>query len=185
MNPVDDNIFILKLVSKGDEKAFNLLFHKYFVSVCRFANVYVEDQSISEELALDVFANLWERREEITITTSLKSYLFQSVRNKCLNYIRDHQHLVSIESVNLVEAYELNDSVEYDELNRLVEEAIYSLPEKCREVFEKSRKDELSNKEIALQMNISVRTVDAHIVAALNKIRKYIKRNYWIFFLYS
>lgn len=173
-----DDIFLLKLISKGNEAAFNVLFHRYYSALCRFAHVYVGERSISEEITLDVFTRLWELREEIIISTSVKAYLFQSVRNRSINYIRDHQHIVSIELVQLMDTYEIEDELEYNELSRVVESAVCSLPNKCKEIYEKSRNDELTNKEIASLMNISVRTVDAHIVSALKKIRTYIKKNY-------
>ena len=104
-------------------------------------------------------------------------YLFQAARNKCLNNIRDRKNTCSIEESGY-DAYLEDTSVEVNELNRIIEEAVLSLPEKCGEVFRKSREEHLSNQEIAKEMQISVKTVEAQITKALKMIRKYLGETY-------
>ena len=105
-----------------------------------------------------LFASFWERRETLQIQITLKAYLFQSARNRALNYLRDNERFISTDDFSSLERFENDETLETQELQRLIHEAIFSLPPKCRDVFNKSRMDNLSNKEIAEQMNISVKT---------------------------
>lgn len=91
-----------------------------------------------------------------------------------LNYLRDNERFISTDDFSSLERFENDETLETQELQRLIHEAIFSLPPKCRDVFNKSRMDNLSNKEIAEQMNISVKAVEGHISRALKQIRAYL-----------
>ena len=110
---------------------------------------------------------------------SFKAYLFQAARNRCLNALRDEKVTVPVEeSVNCIYDLSADTSVEMDELNQLIEEAVCSLADKCQQVYRKSREEGKSNQEIADEMDISVKTVEAQITKALKHIKKFLGDQY-------
>lgn len=177
-----DDILLLRLIQAGDEHAFKYLFDTYFVSLCRYMHLYLDDTQEIEEVALDIFLYIWEHRERINITLSLKAYLFQAARNRCLNCLRDRKQTLSIDEVGDISNEEVASTLEMEELNRLIEEAVCSLPDKCREVFRNSREQNLTNQEIADKMQISVKTVEGQITKALKHIKTFLDEQYTYLF---
>ncbi|MDR0892181.1 MAG: RNA polymerase sigma-70 factor [Mediterranea sp.] len=176
---MENDILLLKLIKEGDTHAFRHLFDLYFVALCRYMNLYLKNQQEAEEAALDIFTHFWTHREGIEIKLSLKAYLFQSARNKCLNVIRDRKTTVGLDEAQGQQLAEAESaSLEVEELYLLVREAVCSLPERCAEVFRKSRVEELTNQEIADQMHISVKTVEGQITKALKRIKEFLGDKY-------
>ena len=167
---INDDILLLKLIQSGNEQAFKYLFDTYFASLCRFAHVYVSDTQDAEELILELFVHIWEHRNEINITLSFKAYLFQAARNRCLNYLRDNRSMLRLE--------EVEEEIRDEDISALEMEAICALPDKCREVFQYSRHENLSNREIAEKMQISIKTVEAQITKALKLIKNFLDEKY-------
>jgi RNA polymerase sigma-70 factor (ECF subfamily) len=155
-----------------------MLFKEQFIPLCSFAKGFVYDQDTAKEIVQDVFINLWNKKETIDQARSVKAYLYQSVRNRCLNYIRDHQKFrshyldIEVERTRPAEDYDLLVS---EETQNKIEAAIRKLPEKCREVFELSRFDEMKYNDIAIKLAISVKTVEVHISKALKILREELK----------
>lgn len=179
---INDDILLLKLIQGGNEQAFKYLFDTYFASLCRFAHVYISDVQDAEELILDLFVYIWEHRSEINVTLSFKAYLFQATRNRCLNYLRDNRQMLRLEEVRDEIQDEDISALEMEELQYLIMEAICSLPNKCQEVFQYSRHENLTNKEIAEKMQISVKTVEAQITKALKLIKNFLDEKYTYLF---
>lgn len=177
-----DDILLLKLIQSGDEHAFKHLFDTYFVSLCRYMHLYLDDTQEVEEVALDIFMYVWEHREQINIRLSLKAYLFQAARNRCLNVLRDKKLTFSIDEVGDISTEEFSSTLEIEELNRLIEEAVSALPDKCREIFCSSREENLTNQEIVDRMQISVKTVEAQITKALKRIKAFLDEQYTYLF---
>lgn len=173
-----DDILLLKLIQSGDEHAFKYLFDTYFTSLCRYMHLYLDNTQEVEELALDLFLYLWEHREQMNINLSLKAYLFQAARNRCLNCLRDRKQTLSIDEVGDISNGEVASTLEMEELNQLIQEAICSLPERCQDVFKKSREENLTNQKIADEMQISVKTVEAQITKALKRIKEFLGEQY-------
>lgn len=173
-----DDILLLKLIQAGDEHAFKYLFDTYFASLCRYMHLYLDDTQEVEEVALDIFLYVWEHRERINITLSLKSYLFQAARNRCLNCLRDRKQHLSLDEAGELSNEEVASTLEMEELNRLIQEAICSLPEKCGQIFRSSREENLTNQEIADKMQISVKTVEGQITKALKRIKIFLDEQY-------
>lgn len=169
-----DDIFLLQKIKEDDETAFKYLFETYFASVYRLAFFYLKEEMVAEEIALDVFTAFWEKRSVVRIQVSLKAYLLTSARNRTMNYIRDNKPTLSLDHLLPVESAIEEYPLEMKELEYLIDEAVSSLPEKCREVFRKSRMENLTNKEIAGQMDISVKTVETQITKALKHIKAYL-----------
>ena len=168
---IPDDILLLQLIKQDDEKAFKHLFDTYFVSLCRFMSLYLRDKQEIEELALSIFMNLWEGRADLTLKISFKAYLFQSARNRCLNALRDEKDTVPIEGgEEYGYALAADTSVEMEELTRLIE------------VYRKSREEGKTNQEIAGEMGISVKTVEAQITKALKHIKKFLGEQYTYLF---
>ena len=179
-----DDIFLLQLIKNGDKQAFKYIFDTYFTALCRFMYLYLGNTQEAEDIASDILASIWENRKKLEIRLTFKAYLFQAAKNRCLNAIRDRKATVSLDDINGQDTPQVNvtDSLETEELNHLIQEAILSLPDKCREVFLKSRTNNLTNQEIAESMDISVKTVEAQITKALKQIRKFLGEQYYYLF---
>ncbi|WP_321285878.1 RNA polymerase sigma-70 factor [uncultured Sunxiuqinia sp.] len=163
----------------GDEAAFELLFRFYYAGLVLYANQIILNRADSEEIVQDFFVRLWEDRLKINITDSLKPYLFTCIKNKAFNYLKS----VGIkEKVHQYIKEQVEEDILYDpdiyiseELQGEIKRAIEKLPERCREVFMKSRFKGDSNDEIANELNISKRTVETQISKALRILRVELK----------
>ena len=133
-------------------------------------------------MALDIFIYVWENRKTLQIQLSFKAYFFQAARNRCLNALRQEKKTISLDEINTDIADTEAISLENDELCRLIQEAVFALPEKCREIFNLSRNENLSNQEIAEKLNISIKTVEGQITKSLKKIKKFLGETYFYLF---
>jgi len=165
-----------------DDKNFKNLFGLYYVPLCYYARKFKLDTYEAEEVVQRIFLKIWENKDHILIEKSISAYLYQSVRNESINFLKQklatsknqEKYGRKLKYANLFEAIsEENGSsvLLVQELEGQINSAIESLPEKCREIFLLSRKENLSIKEIAEQLNISVNTVQTQISIALTKLR--------------
>ena len=169
-----------------DKEQFEMLFKTHFSHLTNFANQFVQDPDASQEIVQKVFITLWEKREHVDPQLSIKSYLFTSVRNRCLNYLRDQKKYKS--KVLDLECAEFELATEepfsdLDGLKKQLEAALERLPDKCREVFEMSRFRQMKYKEIAEELEISQKTVEAHMRKAMQVMREVLKSFSWVFIL--
>jgi RNA polymerase sigma-70 factor (ECF subfamily) len=166
-------------IEKFSNQDFENLFKDFFTPLCYFARKYVSDIDSAKEIVHDVFINLWEKRDSIDPEKSIKSYLYTSVNNRCLNHIRDNKKFdkenTEIELINEEHNSVSTDSMEEDELKAKINKSINNLPEKCRKVFVLSRYEELKYHEIAERLEISVKTVEAQMSKALKILRENLK----------
>ncbi len=166
---------ILKDILNGVESSFEEAFRSLYAPLCGYSQKYLKDQESAEEIVQDVFCNLWEKRGSIKITTSLSSYLYTSVRNRCLNEIRRLKN-VDTEGVDDGKIGGWDDnSIEALELDQKIEDAIAQLPEMSRRVFELSRFEGKKYKEISEELSIGVKAVEANMSRALKKLREDLK----------
>ena len=177
MDLTDEKELYLRL-KEGDERAFNALFQKYYSSMCHFARQFLNDSEMAEETVQDMFVRIWEKRESLNIETSVKHYFFRSVRNHCLNQIQHQKIRKQYASMVKESAHQDIDPdqyyVEVDLLKR-IENSIDSLPAKRQEIFRLSREQGLKYKEIAEELKISVKTVEAQMGLALKHLREDLK----------
>ena len=169
-----DDQAILEQLRKGEEAAIDVLFRKYYTFLCRVVVRVVKDENVAEDLAQEVFFDLWRKRDTLHINTSLKAYIRRAGVNRSLNYIRDQRlPLEDEEKMPDVSARQPNaiDQLETSELKALIDQAIDRLPERCRIVFTLSRFEQLSYKEISDKLGISVKTVENQISKALKLLR--------------
>ena len=163
-------------IKLGDEQAFELLFRKYYVRLCAFANKFLNDPEDAKEIVQDVFAKIWEGRDEIDPEDSLKSYIFKIAQNLSINKLRRNKvesRYIEIYKLVYVENHEFSaqESLLAKELQENINHSIGNLPSECRKVFELSRIEGLKYKEIADTLNISVKTVEAQMSKALKVLR--------------
>ena len=166
---------LLARLRAGDHAAFDAIFRQWYEPVVRSANRVLHDPGVAEELSQDVFLELWRRRESLAPDSSVAGYLMQAVRNRSLNHLR---HLrVQQKSAVYVEA--LSEPTEYadadtqaGELQDAVRSAIDALPPRTREVFLMSRERNLRYSEIAEQLGVTVKAVEANMSRALRQLRE-------------
>lgn len=165
-------------IKSGDQTAFELLFNYYCQKLINFARRYVIDVQIAENIVQDIFVSIWNHRENLNPSKSIKSYLFTSIKNEALKelrhrdvQIRSQERLLDLHPKNVDPEQELTA----DEINKEIYQAIDKLPEKCREIFMMNRFDELKYAEIAEVLNISVKTVETQMGRALKKLRERLK----------
>jgi RNA polymerase sigma-70 factor (ECF subfamily) len=153
---------------------FEQLFRELFRPLCNFALKYAGDWDEAKGLVHEVFVAVWEKFDSLPPDTQYRSYLYTAVRNRCLNYIRDKKKNISFDRVPENLLVEIQTTLETSELEREIEMAIQSLPEKCRMVFELNRMEGLKYAQIAEKMGISVKTVEAQMSKALGIMKKHL-----------
>lgn len=161
------------------QKNFDNVYLTYYYRLYRFAKEYVIFDADAENIVQDVFVMLWEKREILNVQVSLTAYLLSLVKNKCIDYLR---HKIVAEEYKQEYAMKLSSLEEFnqafnsdEEIEKCLTNAINKLPERCREVFIKSRIEGKKYAEIAEEMNISVNTVENQMSIALRKLRVELK----------
>lgn len=166
---------LLARIKNGDEEAFESIFRTYYKSLCLFANKIVNDADIAEEIVQDIFYYLWDKREKTEFTTSVKSYLFRAVHNNSLKHIRHQKIVKNYEGMVITagESYSLQENyTEMGEISHIIKLTLDQASERTREIFELNRNEGLRYQEIADKLNISVKTVEAHMTSILKLFRE-------------
>lgn len=164
-----------KRIQKGDVKEFERLFRELYTPLCNFAYGYTKDMDEAEEIVQQLFYNYWKNKENITISVSIKSYLYQATRNGCLKFIEHNKVKGKYSNHVLSHSTEVDPNthskIEEGELAQIIEETINELPHRSREIFMLSRFEGLKYAEIAKKLSISIKTVEANMGKALRLIR--------------
>ncbi|MGQ0561718.1 MAG: RNA polymerase sigma-70 factor [Gemmatimonadota bacterium] len=166
---------LLAALRTGSEEAFDAIFRTYYARLVRSSESMLGVLAPAEELAQDVMLELWRRRTSLVVETSLQAYLFRSIRNRTLNYIR-HEKIVQRGAQHAAHEQSAAPAGERgiveEEIDVALRNAMRALPPRCREVFELSRMQGLKYAEIATVLEISVKTVEAQMSKALRIMRE-------------
>lgn len=168
---------LIKRISVGDEEAFKLLFDAFHGKLFELARYYSRSDEIAEEVVNDVFLKVWIGRKKLSDIKKIESYLFIATKNQTLSYLRSNKKELAFMSINRVE---LNVKLQIPdaektlidkELLHTFSESIRELPEKCGIVYRMVKEDDLSYKEVAKILNISLKAVEKHMGVAIKRIR--------------
>ena len=168
-------VSLINGLQNGDPYAFEILYVNYYNDLCFFLSRICKDNAICKDLVQEVFLNIWKKRHVLKITTSLKSYLYKSVYNQYLQYLRDQKkqkNLLETLKAEAVLEYYITDTSQDDIKIKKLKSAIEKLPPRCKEAFILSKVEDRKYKEIAFLMGISTKTVEIHVSKALGLLRK-------------
>ena len=168
-----DNDFLLSAVKRGDQKAFDTLFRRYYPMLCAYGHRFVELED-AEEIVEDSLLWIWENRETLVIESSLNSYLFKMVYRRALNKLAHIDATQRADTRFYEEMQEMLQDTDYyqiEELAKRIEDAVAALPESYREAFVMHRFRDMSYKEIAETLGVSPKTIDYRIQQALKQLR--------------
>lgn len=168
---------LISSIRNGNYKAFESIFRKYYPVLCAYAHRFVDMEDV-EDVVEDCMVWLWEKRENLTINTTLDQYLFSMVRHKALNVLTRKGiaekaamwYFTSLKDKSFTDI----DAYQVEELKKRIQDGIQSLPESYRNAFVMHRFQGMSYKEIAIQNNVSVKTIDYRIQQALKILRKHL-----------
>lgn len=166
-----------------DIQTFRNYYDTYYEQLCCFLNFYTQDVAVIEDVIQEVFLKLWENKDCLEITY-IKTYLFRAAKNRVLNHLRDEENrhqLLENWFNQQQEEKKYKDCFDVEALAKLVNQAVEQLPDRCREIFYLSRKEELSYKQIAERLGISVKTVETQISIALKRIREILSTSAFAF----
>ena len=166
---------LLSLLKEHDQAAFRELYERYWDKLFVTAVHRMGNESEAEEIVQDIFVTLWQRRNELELTASLATYLSVAVKYQVITRLaglaRRKKRDASLALNALPAAESTTDWLSEKELQRQIEQCINNLPEKCRIVFQMSREQHLTNKEIADKLGVSEKTVEGHITKAIRTLR--------------
>lgn len=181
---IEDAYWLLSV--HDDENAFRVLFYQFFAPLCVFANRYIEDRGVCEDIVQDTFLKLWKNRKSQSIKVSIKNFLITNVKNGCIDYLRRREFqqkcVTQLREKYMFEKQDYEEIYTISELEQIINSAVNKLPPKVKEVFEMNRFEDMSYKEIAEHNHISIKTVEAYMTKALKILRIELKD--YLCFLY-
>lgn len=183
---IDQESCLFEKIRKGDELAFKVIFNKYYSRLYYFIREFVSFDDIAENIVQDTFFTLWNKRNELKDGSNLNAYLFTVAKNNCLYKLRDQRYKQRLFIANSLDQNELEMNMEvlntldssvytFEEIERIIARTLDELPPQCKRVFILSRFEEKKNKEIAEELNISVKVVEKHISRGLKKFKESLK----------
>jgi len=165
---------------QGNELAFNELFRRYFNKLHQFSLKFIRDESVAEELVLDLLLKIWEQSDQITTDGEIAPYLFKAMKNTIFNHARKRQKIiVPLDSVaeNLLTHAGFQEDYETSELRFAYHQSMTRLSPQRKKVFQMSREQDMNHKEIAGELKLSVNTVENHISASLRFLRAELQKH--------
>ena len=164
-----------RIADYEDEAAYKKLFFHFFLPLKSFSFTIIKSKELAEEIVSDVLIEIWAKRKQLTAIDDLKMYLYVSVRNASLRKLQQGKKrmALSLDDVNVefASSFENAETILLThELSKTIEAAIQQLPQRCKLIFKLAKEDRLKYKEIALLLNISVKTIDHQVSIALKKI---------------
>jgi RNA polymerase sigma-70 factor (ECF subfamily) len=177
----NDEQALVKLAT-GDLVAYRFLFDRYFTDLCNFLVIYLHSKEFAEEIALEIFEFIWEKRKTLQIRVTFRAFLFSAAKNRAISHYR-REHRAIFTSLEMGESVAFDDSssqhfMEENELRSLIELAINKLPEKSKQIYLMARNENLSHKEISAILGITPKTVENHVGIALRKLRESLRPFY-------
>ncbi|PKB17608.1 RNA polymerase sigma factor [Flavobacterium sp. 5] len=170
----NENDKLIESLKNGDEKAYTYLIDTYHHKLCVYANSLVKNIYSAEDIVQNVFIKVWEQRTRLKSDHAIKSFLYKLVYNEFIDLYRKNQSLFSLEKSYydaLNSIVQEDDSESFQRLLNVVNNEIQNLPTKCKEVFILSKKEGLTNIEIAEHLDVSIKTVEAQITKAFSILR--------------
>ncbi len=164
-------------LAASDRNAFDALFRALYPALVNYAMKITKDRDAAGDVVQDAFILLWKKRREVDPDRSVRAYLYRSVRNRALNYLRDQKEIAEpiddllTDESQRADALVQNDQKEEEQFRKQFYEWVNALPERQRETFELSRFEGLNHHEIAKVMEVSAKTVNNHLTAALSQLR--------------
>jgi len=162
-----------------DSKSFENLYNTYWEELYRYSFHYCKDRLSAEEIVQNVFLSLWQRKDVFEIGDDIRGYLYRAVKNQVFDFFRGkYREEMLISELQLKQCTNsccTDNVVQFNELSQTLKQVVRDLPCRCREVYELSREKGLNNKQIALQLCISEKTVEQHMTKALRILRNKIK----------
>lgn len=182
MNETNSNIELIKFLKKDDMKAFDIIYKKYSRRLYGFVFRYIKQEADTEEIVQDVFIKIWKSRTKIDVNFSFESFLFTVAHNATINLLKkratEQKYIEYVKSLQIInESYELYDEIHYKELKQEFQGLVNELSPRQKEIFQLSREEGLSNKEIADKLGISIQTVKNHLVTTLSFFKSKLDNN--------
>jgi RNA polymerase sigma-70 factor (family 1) len=185
-SPWDDKeTFLRHAFTVDSKKGSELLFKQYYKPLCNHAVRFVYSKEIAEDIVCDVFYTFWSKQLYDRVTSSFRAYLFIAVRNRCLKHLRKEFGKTDTPIDQIEIEYSSPTPlqlVQFNEFSHKIDKVIQSLPAQCQKVFLMNRFEGKKYKEIAEELNLSVKTVEAHISRALDVLRRAVQNDYTNFF---
>ncbi len=173
------NIFSAEGSAVVNERSYEELFRKWYAPLCKMVFRILRDQQLAEDTVQEVFIKLWEKRTELKIEVSLKSYVYRAAINASYNHLEKNKRYAKLAlqdmTIELEESATADGQIQAQELEKKISNTLYTLPEACREIFILSRYEGLSYKQIAETLSISVKTVENQMGKALRIFREQLK----------
>ena len=176
-----DEVKWLQGLRVGDDRAFKVLFEKYYASLCAFATNFVNDPDVAEDIVQEVFIAIWESDKKYNSYHGFRAFLYDSVKNRCLNYLK-HQEVERRHAEILLQEQDEEDEdyrLMREEMYRALHRAVDELPERCRQVF-KLHLQGKKNEEIAQMLELSVETVKTQKKKAMHFLREWLGELFYI-----
>ena len=171
---------LLALLRRGEISAFADIYTTYYDALLNYADRLLNDVEAARDVVQQVYYKIWENRDVLNISISIKAYLFKSVYHASLNTLAHQKNIQKYEQEQLSDLYfstviqspEAEEALWKSDIEEAIQEAMAVLPKKCREVFVLSKIEGLKNREIAEKLGISEKTVERHMSIALSKLRE-------------
>ncbi|MFT4031768.1 MAG: RNA polymerase sigma-70 factor [Siphonobacter sp.] len=182
----DSELFIRQAFLKDNRKGYELLFRRYYKVLCSHAVRYVYSREVAEDLVSEVFLTFWRNQSFETITSTYRAYLFSAVRKRAISHLQEEfkHHTTDLQEDSSHTEDDPQLILQYTELAHQLENGIRALPPQCQRVFLMSRFEGKKHREIADELQINQKTVEAHLHKALNYLRRIAQNGFLLVFLW-